>query len=290
MLLLLLQLPLFRALQISKPHQAHSRWRTIPNPKPKPKPNSDSNFDCKAEALKGGGGSVARAGGGLTKRTTRNCNINMRCAWASAQARAHSQKKNGIPNRNRTRTRAQYEARASLWLPTGSELLVEVLGAQGAQGGRRFDLSLAAKRRMRLISWLAFWGSLSNRRCQIAECRARYLKPAAPIPPPPPLTACLAFAEPSSLSFKSYHHRRHKNNEVCGCGRLAFSQAGCQSQPALARSGWVWPVPGTAKSDWRSDCCHRDVEAETRRLQIAESCLAQRSQLPANPVNICSKA
>lgn len=108
----------------------------------------------------------------------------MRCAWASAQARAHSQKKNGIPNRNRTRTRAQYEARASLWLPTGSELLVEVLGAQGAQGGRRFDLSLAAKRRMRLISWLAFWGSLSNRRCQIAECRARYLKPAAPIPPP----------------------------------------------------------------------------------------------------------
>lgn len=65
---------------------------------------------------------------------------------------------------------------------------------QEQEGGQLFDLSRAAKRRMRLISWLAF-GVLflavrrrhRRRRCQIAECRARYLSltPDLLLPQPP---------------------------------------------------------------------------------------------------------
>lgn len=106
--------------------------------------------------------------------------------------------------------------------------------------GLLFDLSLAAKRRMRLISWLAF-GVLSltvrrrhRRRRQIAECRARYL-----IPPP---------TSPVAVSGLLSHRRCRLNRTTTGDIKIMKCAGVVDSllaRPADSHSqlwpGLVWP-------------------------------------------------
>jgi len=143
-----------------------------------------------------------------------------------------------------------------------------------------FDLSLVPKRRMRLISWLAF-GSFcayffffrglflslgwASREGVLGGCRAMVSKV---------WLQRLAIHSPTSarrlprLSFKSYHHRRHKNNEVCGCGRLAFGQVwpGLQSSVFGLRS-WLFAInPGLDFSPIRR------LTGRSGRLSTVERC------------------
>lgn len=141
-------------------------------------------------------------------------------------------------------------------------------GWVGWEGEQLFDLSRAAKRRMRLISWLAF-GVLflavrrrhRRRRCQIAECRARYLSltPDLLLPSPLSLSRCLAVSRLLSRRRCRLNRTTTGDIKIMKCAGVVDSLLARPADSHSPSSGPVWSLadtqPGLAESTpvWLAD-------------------------------------